>query len=72
MRHLHVSGLVALLITLLITLLGTTLLAAPAGAGLPDRHVRTALPTPTTATVTADQLGQDSVVAVVARMAILT
>ena len=63
MRHLHVSGLVALLITLL----GATLLAAPAGAGLPDRHVRTALPTPTTATVTADQLGQDSVVAVVAR-----
>ena len=64
MRHLHISGLAA---TAAAALLGLTLIASPAGARLPDRDVRTTMPVPTTATVTADQLGQDSVIAVVSR-----
>ena len=57
MRLAHISGLVALL--------GATLVAAPGAAHLPDRDARTTLPVPTTSTVTAAQLGDDSVVAVV-------
>ncbi|MCF6376812.1 hypothetical protein L2K70_04275 [Nocardioides KLBMP 9356] len=58
MRHLHIPGLIALL--------GATLLATPAGAHPSDHHARTTVPAPTTATVATDQLGPDSVLAVVA------
>ena len=68
MRHLHISGLVpATMATAAAALLGLTLIAAPADARLADRDARTTIPVPTTATVTADQLGADSVVAVVSR-----
>lgn len=62
MRQLHISGLAA---TAAAALLGTALIAAPAGARLPDRDLRTTLPVPTTATVAVDQLGPGSMVAVV-------
>ncbi len=62
MRHLHISGLAA---TAAAAALGLAVAAAPAGARLPDGDARTTLPVPTTATVTAAQLGPDSVVAVV-------
>ncbi len=65
MRHLHISGLRPGLASAAAALLGLTLLASPAGAHLPDRDARATLPVPTTATVTAAQLGPDSVLAVV-------
>lgn len=46
-------------------LLAVGLAAPPAGAAVPDSEARTTLPVPTTATVTAAQLGPDSVLAVV-------
>ncbi|RYC13264.1 hypothetical protein [Nocardioides zhouii] len=46
-------------------LLAVGLAAGPAGAGLPDEEARTTLPEPTTATVTAAQLGRGSTVAVI-------
>lgn len=61
MRHLHVSGTAFAAVALL----GLTLLAPSAGAHLPDRDARATLPVPTTATVSAAQLGRDSVLAVV-------
>ena len=68
MRHLHFSGSIpATTATAAAALLGLTLLAAPADARLADRDTPTTMPAPTTATVTADQLGADSVVAVVSR-----
>ena len=68
MRHLHISGLVpATMATAAAALLGLTLITAPADARLADRDARTTIPVPTTTTVTADQLGADSVVAVVSR-----
>ena len=51
--------------SLLAALLAVGLAAWPAGAGVPDDEARTTLPVPATATVTADQLGADSVLAVV-------
>lgn len=65
MRHLHISGLRSGLASAAAALLGLTLLTSPAGAHLPDRDARATLPVPTTATVTAAQLGPDSVLAVV-------
>ncbi len=46
-------------------LLGLALAAAPAGAGLPHDEQRMTLPVPTTSTVSPEQLGEDSVIAVV-------
>ncbi len=68
MRHLHFSGLVpATTATTAAALLGLTLVGTPASARLPDRDSRTTMPVPTTATVSPDQLGDDSVIAVVSR-----
>ena len=68
MRHLHFSGLVpATTATAAAALLGLTLVGTPASARLPDRDSRTTMPVPTTATVSPDQLGDDSVIAVVSR-----
>jgi len=67
MRHAHISGLVpAATAAATAALLGLTILAAPAGAQLPDRDLRATPTIPLTGTVTAEQLGQDSVLATVA------
>lgn len=68
MRHLHFSGLCpATTSAAVAALLGLTLVGAPAGAGLQVRDAPRTMSVPTTATVTADQLGEDSVIAVVSR-----